>query len=112
MSEVIELYNHICTSLPAVRELGKARIKAVKSILERYTLKQIEEVFRLAQSSDFLKGVDRKWRATFDWLINESNFIKVLEGTYSFAALPCPTRQENEYDRFMSSLSKFVKENE
>ena len=39
--------------------------------------------FEKIEASDFLKGKnDRKWKAKFDWLINEANMNKVLEGNY------------------------------
>ena len=41
------------------------------------------DVFRKAESSDFLSGRNGKWGGcNFDWLINYNNFIKVIEGTY------------------------------
>jgi len=27
-------------------------------------------------------GRNGKWQATFDWIINESNFVKILEGNF------------------------------
>jgi len=38
----------------------------------------------MAEASGFLKGQNsRGWQANFDWLINESNMVKVLEGNYN-----------------------------
>lgn len=35
------------------------------------------------RESPFLRGVsDRGWKADFDWLLSESNFVKVMEGKY------------------------------
>ena len=37
-----------------------------------------------AEDSSFLKGNNnRKWSATFDWLIADSNMAKVLDGNYA-----------------------------
>jgi hypothetical protein len=37
----------------------------------------------MAQASDFLSGRNGKWTGcNFDWLINENNMVKVLEGNY------------------------------
>ena len=48
-----------------------------------YTPEQLDEVFRKAQESSFCTGLnDRHWKADFDWLLNESNLVKVLEGKY------------------------------
>jgi hypothetical protein len=38
--------------------------------------------FQHIQKSDFLMGRNSEWQATFDWIINESNFVKILEGNY------------------------------
>ena len=40
-------------------------------------------LFEKAEASSFLKGSnDRAWRATFDWLIKDTNMAKVLDGNY------------------------------
>ena len=37
----------------------------------------------MAEDSDFLSGRNGKWTScNFDWLINENNMVKVLEGNY------------------------------
>jgi hypothetical protein len=38
--------------------------------------------FQYIRKSDFLMGRNSKWQATFDWIINESNFVKILEGNF------------------------------
>ena len=38
--------------------------------------------FRYIGNSDFLMGRNGKFQATFDWIIKESNFVKILEGNY------------------------------
>ena len=82
--QVVELYNDTCVSLPSVRTLTDKRKKAIKTRLKKYSLSDIQKVFSIAEASDFLKGNnDRGWRADFDWLLNESNMVKVLEGNYS-----------------------------
>jgi hypothetical protein len=38
----------------------------------------------LVRQSEFLTGGgNRGWRATFDWLLKQANFVKLLEGTYA-----------------------------
>ena len=39
-------------------------------------------LFQYIRKSDFLMGRNSKWQATFDWIINESNFVKILEGNF------------------------------
>lgn len=38
--------------------------------------------FQYIRQSDFLMGRNGKWQATFDWIIKESNFVKIQEGNY------------------------------
>ena len=38
----------------------------------------------MAERSDYLSGRNGKWQnCSFDWLIKENNYIKVLEGNYN-----------------------------
>lgn len=80
---VVDLYHSICKSFPSVRSLSDARKKAIKARLKSYTLDDFRTVFENAEASSFLKGVDGGWKASFDWLIKESNMLKVLEGNYA-----------------------------
>ena len=83
--EIADLYNQYCTSFPKLKSLSEARKKAIKARLNSgYDLDDFEKLFKLAEESSFLKGKnDRNWRATFDWLIKDSNMAKVLDGNYS-----------------------------
>ena len=79
------LFNVICVSLPEVRLLTKARashIKTLLSTLEKSGL-TTTEYLKKVENSDFLSGRSGKWRATFDWIINPSNSVKIIEGNYS-----------------------------
>ena len=84
---VTELFSKICISFPKIVALNEERKKAIRSRLKEYSLEQIEEMFRKAENSDFLTGRickkgERPFKASFDWLMKPSNFIKVLEGNY------------------------------
>jgi predicted phage replisome organizer len=82
--QVIDLYHSICISFPKIRSLSDARKKAIKARLNAYSLEDLEQVFRNAEASSFLKGSnDRNWSANFDWLIADKNIAKVLEGNYA-----------------------------
>lgn len=68
--------------LKTVREVSETRIKKIKKILTDYPPEIIKEVFKNIRDSDFLRG-SKGWKLTFDFLIEKSNFIKILEGAYS-----------------------------
>lgn len=106
---VIERYNRICVSLPKVTAITDKRKRLIKARLKQYSMVEIEEVFLIAERNDFLAGRVKEWKASFDWLMNESNFVRVLEGSYVNSDTP---KKETGYDNFMNSLAKFVEEND
>ena len=82
--QIVELYNSICKSFPSVKSLSEARKKTLRARLKVYTLDDFKELFERAETSSFLKGNnERKWQATFDWLIKDANMAKVLDGNYN-----------------------------
>lgn len=80
---VVRLYNDLCPSLPSVRTLSDKRKRDIKTRLKKYTLDDFRKVFEKAEKSLFLRGDnERGFRASLDWLINEGNMAKVLDGNY------------------------------
>lgn len=81
--QIKDLYNEICISFPRLTVLSDKRKQAIKARLNTYTVEQFKEMFTKAEASSFLKGSNNNdWRASFDWLIKDSNFAKVLDGNY------------------------------
>lgn len=81
--QVVELFNETCVSFPRVTKVSEDRKKAIKARLLRYSLNDFKCLFQKAEANSFLKGSNnRNWRATFDWLIKDSNFAKVIDGNY------------------------------
>ena len=80
---VVRLYNDLCPSLPSVRTLSDKRKRDIKTRLKKYTIDDFQKVFEKAEKSSFLRGDnERGFRASLDWLINEGNMAKVLDGNY------------------------------
>lgn len=78
-------FNEICVSLPKVRLLTKVRVAHIKTLLttlEKSGCTPIEFLKKI-ENSDFLTGKSGQWRATFDWIIQPSNAVKIIEGNYS-----------------------------
>lgn len=80
--EIKKAYNEICTELTTVRSIQGKRQKLTGAIFRKYGLETMVEAFRLTSDDDFLCGRVKDWKADFDWLMIEGNFIKVLEGKY------------------------------
>lgn len=93
-SDVLDAYLLYCPSLPKPQKLTDKRKGHIRALLKTFTLEEIKDAFRKAEESDFLKGNnDRKWRADFDFLINQNNLTKVAEGKYN-------NRQSSIMDRW------------
>ena len=72
------------SNIPPIRKITPERYDKILKLREQYTSDDIYRVFQIAARSDFLneRGRKHKFQATFDWLIEPENFLKVLEGTY------------------------------
>ena len=82
--EIMKMFNELCPSYQTLRKMSEGRKRSVKARLKDYNLDGFNELFKLAEESDFLKGNNpRKWKATFDWFMNDNNMTKVLEGNYN-----------------------------
>lgn len=81
---VVSMYNETCVSFPKCTAVSEKRKKSIKAHLNNgYTVEDFKTVFDKAEASTFLKGGNKNdWKATFDWLISDGNFAKVLDGNY------------------------------
>lgn len=99
--QITDMYNNICKSFSSVKALSEARKKAIKARFNTYSLEDFKTVFEKAEASDFLKGGnDRSWAASFDWLIKDANFAKVLDGNYDNRKQPKPQAKGTKFSNF------------
>ena len=96
--EITDLYNQICTDLPACVKLSEARKKAIRARLSSgYTVEDFKTLFQKTKDSSFLTGGNnRNWIAGFDWLIRDGNMAKVLEGNYDDRTMGPRTKQDQQ----------------
>ena len=91
--EIMKDFHATCPDLPGIRALNDARKTKIRSLVKELDKlkifpgvepeKKLHVIFHAAQNSDFLSGRSGKWNGcSFDWLINKTNAIKVLEGQY------------------------------
>ena len=82
--QIADMYNDTCVSFPRCTQLSAKRKEALRARFRSgYTESDFKALFEKAQASSFLKGGNnRNWRASFDWLIADSNMAKVLDGNY------------------------------
>ena len=90
---IVDLFNKTLPALPQVAMLTKDRKAKISARWNESNVHQDldfwAEFFALVGSSAFLMGEGdgrnggKPFRATFDWLIAPSNFVKVVEGNYN-----------------------------
>lgn len=102
--QIADMYNATCVSFPRLTRLSEKRKRAIKARLRKYSIDDIKRVFELAEESDFLKGENnRNWSATFDWMMNDANMAKILDGNYknkdAKQSKPPVSRNLNNFDR-------------
>ena len=82
-SLIINFFHSLCPSFSKVEVLSETMKEDLAESLNQYTDEQIKAAFEKAEKSSFLKGNnERKWKASFDWLIKAENIAKVLNGNY------------------------------
>lgn len=105
---IADMYNDTCVSFPRLTVLSEKRKQAIKARLNTYTVDNFKELFEKAEASTFLKGANnRNWRANFDWLIQDSNFAKVLDGNYDnkpTETVKPPAPQQNDFMEKLKSM--------
>jgi hypothetical protein len=85
VSEVVEGWNGRATrsGLRTVAKLTDARTRQIRRMAKAYPVEDWQSVFAKVEQSPFLRGQnDRGWKADFDFVLNEKNFVKILEGKY------------------------------
>lgn len=88
--QIVDLYHQELPMLPRVVALSTARKAAIRARWENGlpTLDSWRQFFGVVKASRFLTGQAepapgrKRFQATLDWLIKESNALKVIEGRY------------------------------
>ena len=96
--EIFDLYNKTCLSLSRIKEMTSGRKMVVK---RRYTkmpsLATWKSLFEKVEESNFLtnrRGQNRNnWKATFDWILEEKNMVKIMEGNYDNGSRRPPSKE-------------------
>ena len=107
--QIADMYNDTCVSFPHLTKLSDRRRKAIRARFKAgYALNDFRRLFELAESSEFLKGSNsRNWSATFDWLIQDGNMAKVLDGNYQNRASP---KNRTDFDEWADIIDKLEEE--
>jgi hypothetical protein len=86
--------------------------------ISEHSKQEVLDVMKMAGESDFLNGANnRNFTASFDWIFNASNFLKILEGNYqnkqiNQQPIPQPRKAGTITSDELRELTKELKENE
>ena len=70
-------------TIPCVRKMTDKRRELIQAIWQEYSWEDMQRVFRNASYSPFLNGRGKKkFLASFDWIMEKVNFLRILEGSY------------------------------
>lgn len=95
--KILEYWNRHCNHLPKAEKLTGKRGGALQTLFDSdYTPDEITDCMTLANQTPTLNGSQptrsgKQFRATFDWVINDSNFVTLYEQR---AAMPVETDQQ------------------
>lgn len=81
---IVEQYQKYCKTLPKIKLLTAARKQTIRARWTQFPeVKSFCIVFAKVDKSDFLSGRNDKWNGcSFDWIIKQQNFLKIMEGNY------------------------------
>lgn len=113
VSEIITIWNEVCTGLPKVRQITDKRKASAQKLInflicpgsdgetlcksKDEALSLIRDCFTKINESNFCKGDGKQgWRAGIDWALKTSSFIKVLEGSFDNAIREEPPESVND----------------
>lgn len=86
LESIVDKFNSTCITLPGIKKLTDKRKAILRKWVKEDGIETIYEVFEKVKESDFLSGrienSERPWKANFDWIINPTNRLKILEGNY------------------------------
>lgn len=100
---VISVFNETCKSLPKVSRLTEQRRQKIADAARYIGIDKLFKCFKIAEESYFLSKRKGKWRATFDWILEPENMVKILEGSYNSKGLK---------DDTSSNTKQYFKRNE
>lgn len=70
--------------IPQIKVMTESRKRHLRALLGKYTKKDLAMAIEKIILTPFLRGEnDKGWAVKFDWLILESNFVKIMEGNYN-----------------------------
>nr|DAT32824.1 MAG TPA: Dna polymerase B [Caudoviricetes sp.] len=82
-------------------KITEKRKKVINNLLKEYSVEEVLQAMEKIRTSNFLQGNNKTgWQIAFDWFINKSNFLKVLEGNYDDKANSNNSEKEKKFQNY------------
>ena len=82
-------------------KITEKRKRVINNLLKEYSLEEVIQSMEKIHTSSFLQGNNKTgWKIAFDWFINKSNFLKVLEGNYDDKANSNNSEKEKKFQNY------------
>lgn len=100
--KMIDLFHERCPSLPKIKSVTDKRRKTMK--VRWLDLKgdviDYQAFLDKVENSDFLTNRTGKWKADFDWIMTQHNFVRILEGNYDNRSTKGQNSKKNGFHNF------------
>ena len=110
--QALENWNDLAlrAKLPRCQKITPTRKKKLMHIIREFGIEKFNGAIDLIEKSSFLLGDnDRQWKANFDFIVNESKFVKIIEGVYSKST---PESLAEKSDRINKEIEESNNDNE
>lgn len=99
--KIISIWNEMLTGvLSRVIRVTDKRKRAINAQIKKYPdIEHWKQCFEKVKASDFLSGKSSEWRCGFDWILNENNRIKVMEGNYDNKSQQVPYKVDSRVEK-------------
>ena len=87
-TKFMAVFNSNCGKIPKIKDMTETRKRRLNILINKFKKQTVVDVILGLKENKFLQGEienetgRRVWVATIDWILNESNFVKILEGNY------------------------------
>lgn len=102
--------------MPRIYKLTETRKKHISARIDENGIDSLFKAFEKAGSSDFLTGKTPNkspkhcnFKCDIDWIINQNNFVKILEGKYDNKAKTNNIKNLIDLSDFTSLTDNFLR---
>ena len=104
---IMEAWNRIVPT-SHIQQMNDTRKKLFQSRFKPYFKESYEEwnnfLIRISKINFLWGSNDRQWKADFNWVLNENNLLKILEGKYESDKKDYISPSDNTYETRLRSI--------